>query len=259
MENCLQLKAPGLSYDQFKREDSADFAKKVRKKIDGWYQKEEYYTKAVERIALQREEIIGLIEKVEKVDVKKLLKYLDTSGFYYRPSAASRHHNFPGGLAEHSLGVFRIVEEWNNMIPDERRNSELYKFNLSNKPVACDIFTEKMSYDDMVLAGICHDLCKAKHCYFDGRIIRKHYSDHLGRHHASISVKRLEANGIKGKNCDELLLAVLKHMRLYSIPKSQIEAENQRRGRASMLAIAVWAADKLDASRHPAGKLHRDR
>jgi hypothetical protein len=32
------------------------------------------------------------------------------------------------------------------------------------------------------------------------------------------------------------------------------EADAQKRGRASKLAIAVWAADKLDASRHPENK-----
>ena len=241
----------------YKRADSIEFAKKVSRKIKGWYRNDAFHDKAVDRIVLQREEIYALLEKVEKVSVKKLLRYLDSSGFFYRPSGRYRHHNFPGGLAEHSLGVFRIVEEWNNMSPDERRNSELYKFNLYNKHVSCDIFTIKMNYDDMVIASICHDLCKAKHYYFEGRIIKKHHSDYLGSRHASISVERLEANGIKGKKCEELLLAVLKHMRLYSKSYTNKERENQIKGKASMLTIAVWAADKLDASRHPAGKLHK--
>lgn len=247
-----------MTTSNYNRTDSIEFGKKVSRKIKGWYSNDAFHEKAVDRIVIQREEIYALLEKVEKVSVKKLLRYLDSSGFFYRPSACSRHHNFPGGLAEHSLGVFRIVEEWNDMTPIERRNSELYSFKLYNKNVFCDIFTEKMSYDDMVIASICHDLCKAKHCYFDGRIIKKHHSDNLGRRHASISVERLEANGIKGKKCEELLLAVLKHMRLFSYPpKNKKEEDNQRRGKASMLTIAVWAADKLDASRHPAGKLHR--
>ena len=241
----------------YKRADSIEFAKKVSRKIKGWYRNDAFHDKAVDRIVHQREEIYALLEKVEKVSVKRLLRYLDSSGFFYRPSAPNRHHNFPGGLAEHSLGVFRIVEEWNNMSPDERRNSELYKFNLYNKHVSCDIFTIKMNYDDMVIASICHDLCKAKHYYFEGRIIKKHHSDYLGSRHASISVERLEANGIKGKKCEELLLAVLKHMRLYSKSYTNKERENQIKGKASMLTIAVWAADKLDASRHPAGKLHK--
>ncbi len=246
-----------MSTNNYKRTDSIEFTKKVSRKIKGWYSNDTFHDKAVNRIALQREEIISLFEKVEKVSVKKLLRYLDSSGFFYRPSAPKRHHIFPGGLAEHSLGVFRIVEEWNNMSPEERRNSELYNFKLSDKHVLYNIFTEKMNYDDMVIAAICHDLCKAKHYYFEGRIIKKHHSDYLGSRHASISVERLEANGIKGEKCEELILAVLKHMRLYSKSYTNKERENQIRGKASMLTIAVWAADKLDASRHPAGKLHK--
>lgn len=119
----------------------------------------------------------------------------------------------------------------------------------------CDIFTEKMNADDMVIASICHDLCKAKHYYLDGRVIKSHNSDAEFRHkHGLLSVERLEQNGIVGDDCRELLQAVRMHMRLFSHPRSMKEADAQKRGRASMLAIAVWAADKLDASRHPENK-----
>lgn len=61
------------------------------------------------------------------------------------------------------------------------------------------------------------------------------------------------------RTVEGLWLAVLMHMHLYSRTKDGRVTQNQHRGRASMLAIAVWAADKLDASRHAAGRLHRDR
>ncbi len=38
---------------------------------------------------------------------------------------------------------------------------------------------------------------------------------------------------------------------------SNRDRQNKIKGKASMLAIAVWAADKLDASKHPAGTRHR--
>lgn len=242
------------------REDSVEFGRKVRRKIDGWYSKEEHYSKAVERIRWQRNEISALLGYVNKVDTKKLIAYLDKSGFFYRPSAAKRHHNFPGGLAEHSLGTYKIVEEWNHLSPEERRKSELYTRFLKNKTVSCDIFTEKMDRDDMILAAICHDLCKAEHYYFDGRRILSHRSDSEPKHaHATLSVKRLKAVGIDTPECEELLMAVLMHMHLYSTPRHVKEAQDQQKARKSMLAIAVWGADKLDASRHPTGQLHHDR
>ena len=247
-----------MTTNNYKRADSIDFATKVSRKIKGWYSNDTYHDKAVNRIVFQREEIISLFEKVEKVSVKKLLNYLDTSGFFYRPSSANRHHNFPGGLAEHSLGTFRIIEEWNCMTPDERQNSELYKRFLYNKQVTCDILKEKMNYDDMVIAAICHDLCKAKHYYMEGRVIKSHNSDSEPRHkHGLLSVERLQKNGISSKNCQNILLAVLMHMHLFSQPRSQNEASSQKQARASLLSIVVWAADKLDASKHPAGIRHR--
>ena len=239
---------------------AAGFGQKVRRKIEGWYSKEEHYVSAVNRIEQQREKIIDLLESVEKVDTKNLIDYLDKSGFFYRPSAANRHHNFPGGLAEHSLGTFNIVELWNCLSPVERRQSELYEKHLKKYPVDCDIFTEKMDRDDMILAAICHDLCKAEHYYFKGRKIIAHRSDSEPKHaHSPLSVKRLKAVGIDTPECEEMLLAVLMHMHLYSKPRFAKEAQDQQKARKSMLAIAVWGADKLDASRHPAGRLHRDR
>ena len=247
-----------MAISEYTRLDSTAFAHKVSRKIAGWYSNTTFHENAVKRIVLQREEIYYLFEKVGAINVGRLLRYLDSSGFFYRPSSANRHHNFPGGLAEHSLGTFRIIEEWNCMTPDERQNSELYKRFLYNKQVTCDILKEKMNYDDMVVAAICHDLCKAKHYYMVGRVIKSHNSDPEPRHkHGLLSVERLQKNGISGRSCQNLLLAVLMHMHLFSQPRSQNEANSQMQARSSMLSIAVWAADKLDASRHPAGTRHR--
>jgi HD superfamily phosphohydrolase YqeK len=247
-----------MAISEYTRLDSTAFAHKVSRKIAGWYSNTTFHENAVKRIVLQREEIYSLFEKVGAINVGRLLRYLDSSGFFYRPSSANRHHNFPGGLAEHSLGTFRIIEEWNCMTPDERQNSELYKRFLYNKQVTCDILKEKMNYDDMVVAAICHDLCKAKHYYMVGRVIKSHNSDPEPRHiHAALSVKRLKENGISYRNNEEMFVAVLLHMHLFSQPKSASFGDLQRKGRSSMLTIAVWAADKLDASRHPAGTRHR--
>ena len=241
----------------YNRSDSEAFAQKVSKKIAGWYSKREHHDKAVERIVKQREEIISLLESVKKVDVTQLLKYLDDSGFYYRPSSGTRHHNFPGGLAEHSLGTFKIVEHWNNLSPKERHMKTFYPFAkfLVNKKVSCDIINEKMDHDDMVIAAICHDLCKAKQFYLKGRSIKIHNSDYEAKcKHSALSVERLKALGINTAECDELLLAVREHMSLFSKARYNEEAKRHARGQNSMLAIAVWAADKIDASRHPARK-----
>ena len=234
--------------------DSDKFAQKVSKKLSGWYNSDDFHKKAVDRIVLQREEFLSILNGVKKYDVKKLLDYLDKSGFFYRPSSPNKHHNFPGGLAEHSLGVYRIVEAWNTMSRDQRTNSELYQRFLQDKQFDCNIFEGTMDADDMAIAALCHDLCKAERYYFRGRAICLHRE--ASNAHSSLSVRRLKENGFSSPECEELLLAVETHMRLFTKPNNQREKESRTKGRSSMLAILIWAADKLDASRHPVGKRH---
>ena len=229
-----------------------EFADKIKTKIAGWYDREEYEIKAIDRIVRQREQIISLLKKVLLYDTSKLLEYLDDSGFYYRPSSIKGHHNFPGGLAEHSLGVYNIMKEWNTLSPNDRRTSWLYRNFIKGEPIACDILNEKMSDDEMLITALCHDLCKAERFYLNGRRIKMHRSEsnHL---HSELSVKRLKENNI---NYPEINQAVRAHMRLFPHKKDAKLSAWQIESRKSILAIAVWAADKLDASRHPAGHRH---
>lgn len=57
-------------------------------------------------------------------------------GFFVKLGSLGFHHNFEGGLAEHSLEVFDILEELNN------------KLELG------------LNFNDMVEAALFHDLCK---------------------------------------------------------------------------------------------------
>ena len=49
-----------MTTNNYRRTDSIDFATKVSRKIDGWYSNDVFHDKAVNRIVLQREEIISL-------------------------------------------------------------------------------------------------------------------------------------------------------------------------------------------------------
>lgn len=71
-----------MSTNNYKRTDSIEFTKKVSRKIKGWYSNDTFHDKAVNRIALQREEIISLFEKVEKVSVKKTAEIFGLEWFF---------------------------------------------------------------------------------------------------------------------------------------------------------------------------------
>ena len=116
-----------------------------------------------------KEKIILLLRFTKREGIENVIQYLEESGFYDAPSSIYRHHNWKGGLAEHSLGVYRIASELNNELPHE----------------------------SLVIAGILHDICKASKLYYDsdGIIHRRHTHIkgderlairwHMGGHHAS--------------------------------------------------------------------------
>ena len=95
--------------------------------------------------------------------VNNVLRYLDQSGFYYRASSAHGHHNFPGGLAEHCLGV-------------------------CNK--ALEMGQDKYTRKSLIISGLFHDICKADRFYFIGSRIMHHRSS--GTEHSSRSVEILK-------------------------------------------------------------------
>lgn len=144
----------------------AEFESRVRYKLSGWYSKEEYETMAIKRISKLRDEFHTLLKDVDRPGIASLLDYLDECGFYYRPSSDTRHHNYPGGLAEHSMGVYKKM---------------LSKDILSN-----------VNQDSIKLVGLFHDLCKCDMYYFVGRSIHSHR-----RHgHGGRSVRLLKRYGV---------------------------------------------------------------
>ena len=90
--------------------EQAEFEIIARKKIAGWYSAKEHENKAIARMVSQREEITNLLVSTERQGINNVLQYLDDSGFFYRASSPHGHHNYPGGLAEHSLGTYRLAQ-----------------------------------------------------------------------------------------------------------------------------------------------------
>ena len=142
-----------------------EFKASVRAGLDGYCGTSVKENETVERIWKNREEFRALLEPVKRYGIPALLDYLDECGFYYRPSSANRHHNYPGGLAEHCLGVYK---------------------KMAVAPIA------KTNPDSVKIVGLLHDLCKCDEFYFqDGRIRSIRVSGHGSR-----SVKLLEKFGV---------------------------------------------------------------
>ena len=191
-----------------------DFETKVRYKLRGWYGKKEYEDKAVQRIINLRHEFRSLLAFSKRAGIPSLLDYLDECGFFYRPSSADRHHNYPGGLAEHCLGVYRKMTEY-----------------------------DLAGYADesIMIVGLFHDLCKCDMHYFVGRSIHAHKRDGHGRR----SVRILRRCGVPLSG--EEYRAIRYHMGRPNNLK-RLKDPGFAQAVKEPLRIAVYDADHADAA-----------
>ena len=64
--------------------------------------------KAIAKAAANKETIVELLRSTGRPGMEAVISYLDTTAFY--TMGASNHHNYTGGLAQHSLEVYRIMK-----------------------------------------------------------------------------------------------------------------------------------------------------
>ena len=90
-----------------------------------------------EDIQATREEFLSLFrEKVQREGAERFLSWLAGTDFFTAPASTKFHCACPGGLAMHSLNVYRVLRE--------------------------KYFDEGDSEESFALCGMLHDVCKAQ-------------------------------------------------------------------------------------------------
>ena len=161
-----------------------------------------------------RQEIISLLKSTQRKGIDKVLQYLDGVGFYYAPSSIDRHHNWYGGLAQHSLGVCHKALKMGGT--DDR--------------------------DSIIVVSLLHDICKAAKFYYgaDGRI---HRHSLRVRGHGSRSIFLLHREGVELTRDEQL--AIRWHMGTRRAMPN--EAADAYAARHSRLWSILCSCDKRDA------------
>jgi hypothetical protein len=191
-----------------------EFKSSVRAGLNGWYSSKQYEDDAVERICSVRDQFRKLLGSVHRDGIPSLLDYLDECGFYYRPSSARRHHNYPGGLAEHCLGVYK---------------------QMARMPVA------KQMPDSVKVVGLLHDMCKCDQFRFEGRaILSKKVSGHGSR-----SIRIIKQCGVQ---LDEYEYRAIRYHMRRSASQSRRSDPQYDRAVSEPLRRAVCKADTIDAT-----------
>lgn len=83
-----------------------------------------------------KEEIINLLKDTNRTGIENVIKYLEETDFFVAPASTRFHGNYDGGLAEHSLNVYKLLKVKNE------------QFDLG------------LSQETMAITALLHDVCK---------------------------------------------------------------------------------------------------
>ena len=91
---------------------------------------------------------IQLLKSVRRPGVDALIDYLEKSDFFEAPASTIYHGSYAGGLVEHSLNVYTMLQ-W-------------YVANLQDS----DFELPKIGEESVIIVALLHDLCKVN-CYHE--------------------------------------------------------------------------------------------
>ncbi len=80
-----------------------------------------------------RKEVVSLLNKVSRDGIEGLIEFLEKTDFFIAPASTKFHNNFEGGLAEHSLNVYKELKALTN---------------------------GEWPEETIIIVGILHDICK---------------------------------------------------------------------------------------------------
>jgi len=78
---------------------------------------------------------------IQRPGAADLLKWIESNNFFSAPASKRHHGSFPGGLAEHSINVYRRLLRLND---DEEKRQQSPQYDL----------------ETIAICGLLHDLCK---------------------------------------------------------------------------------------------------
>ena len=168
-----------------------------------------------EIVKSSKEEILSLLRGVNRRGIDKVIWYLNKSTFF--KEYCNSHHKFRGGLAVHSLGVYKEMKKLNTSLPE----------------------------DSIRIVALLHDICKSHHPHYD-HIGVTYENGKRHKHHGLRSALLLEKFGLKFHTGE--YYAIEKHMhRIKDIPSSKTYDLRD------MLRHYMHSCDHRDSATYPKG------
>lgn len=152
-----------------------------------------------------KDTILTLLRKVRRTGMDELITWLEKSSFFDMPASTRFHGNYDGGLAEHSLNVYKALVQLRQLYQKQ--------FGMKNLPI-----------ESVIICALCHDFCKIDFYKKELRNVKNMetgqwetkevygYNDQLGMGHGECSVFLIQ-NFIQ--MTEEEILAIRWHMGAY--------------------------------------------
>ncbi len=145
------------------------------------------------------EKIIDLLESTNRGGMVYLIGHLQKEGFFESPASTKFHGCYPGGLAEHSLKVYHLLEHYIDKLKLDETLSP------GQKPLEFTRYTT-------VIAGLLHDVCKIGAYIGDEKPYKWNKQQPKG--HAILSIERIKGF-IKLTALEEMMITY--HMGVYGL------------------------------------------
>lgn len=103
-----------------------------------------------------KERFIELLRSTKREGIESLIEWLETTDFYKAPASTRFHGNYAGGLLEHSLNVYDLL-------------------NLEVQNIMKKTDKIKINQDSVIIVALLHDLCKTNLYKVDYRNTKNEY------------------------------------------------------------------------------------
>lgn len=169
-----------------------------------------------------RERFCEILRATSRENIEYVIEDLETFGFFEAPASVRNHYNHPGGLLEHSLGVYDAAMMLRKDIIERRPDLEA-----------------KLPVGSVAIAALLHDVCKAD---IYRRVTRKRKNEiglwedveeyevdysSLPVGHGEKSVMRLLRMGLDLE--DDEILAIRWHMGAWAVDSDSVEMDKSYR------------------------------
>lgn len=137
---------------------------------------------------ITKDQIVQLLERTNREGMDNMLVYLEESGFYESPASTKYHGCYEGGLAQHSLNVYKLLCTFNE------------EFGL------------EAAHETLIIAALLHDVCKIGAYLGDSKPYSWNREQPKG--HAQLSLIRIKGR-IPLTDIEEMMIRF--HMGVYGL------------------------------------------